>query len=120
MSEVVSGLSRTSAPELTQVMIHVEVGPAHPVCVGHIAKDGVRRSEAAFPRRDQLDEHLELRHVGGEVRRLGPANFLIDLRSRGHASRPLEWRIKRDPLDDGGLQQARRGADVTLSGDGEK
>src|SRR6187397_3079563 len=60
----------TSAPELTQVMIHVQVGPAHPVCVGHIAKDGVRRSEAAFPRRDQLDEHLELRHVGGEVRRL--------------------------------------------------
>src|SRR5688572_20431293 len=47
-----------SATKLAQVVIHVQVGPAHPRCFGHIAEDGMRRSEAAFPRRDQLDEHL--------------------------------------------------------------
>ena len=64
--------------ELTEMVIHVQVGPAEPGGVGHPAEERMDLPvEAGRPRRDHLEQRLDPRDVGRELDRPRAAALLI-------------------------------------------
>ena len=63
--------------ELTEMVIHVQVGPAKPGGVGHPAEERMDLPvEAGRPRRDHLEQRLDPRDVGRELDRPRAAALL--------------------------------------------
>ena len=94
--------------ELSQVMVHVEVRPAEPRLLRERAEDRVRRPRAGgWSCREQLHQCHQIRDIGREIARAGPAHALRDLRPRHDPRRPLQRRVQGHPLDDRALEKAR-------------
>src|ERR1035441_8476539 len=88
-----------STPELAEVVVGVEVAPAHPLGGGHSAEDGVRRPGAGCA--GELVEFGEQGGaVGGEVGGRCASDLLVDLWRRGHAGGPLAGEVEGEPLVD--------------------
>src|ERR1035441_8886035 len=89
-----------STPELAEVVVGVEVAPAHPLGGGHSAEDGVRRPGAgALGELVQFGEQGGA--VGGEVGGPGASDLLVDLWRRGHAGGPLAGEVEGEAFVNG-------------------
>src|SRR5262249_47077972 len=88
-----------SRPELPQMMVAVQIAPAHPFGLGHIAEERVRMELDVFRRRGEtFDERPELSPVALEIIGRRSADLLIHLRPRLDAMHPRQRRVKRDPF----------------------
>jgi hypothetical protein len=87
--------TRASHPELTQVMIHVQIAPPHPVLLAHLAEHRMRtENESPRIRRECVYHRQQSPHVCRKLRGGCPAKCLIEFRPGRHPGRPLEGRIQ--------------------------
>src|SRR5271166_2039916 len=79
----------SSSAELAQMMIHVQIAPAHPFPFGHDPKEGMR-PQFGFVRlhRKPLKQFEEFALVEAKVSRWRAPCVRITLRYRGNAVRP--------------------------------
>ncbi len=77
-------------PELSQVMIKVEVGVAHALGPGHLPKHGVRR-KFTFPGTETPKQTAEFLQVGCKVHGGRATLLLVHFRARLEAVRPPNW-----------------------------
>src|SRR5579863_10335143 len=87
-----------SAAELAEMVVHVEVAPAHPFGLSHRAKDRM-----GWPWSGQacklVQSGEQLDAVGLEVRGRGASDALVDLRRRLDPCRPFHGELQGDPLE---------------------
>src|ERR1700723_1989455 len=89
----------TLAAELAEMVIGVEVAPAHPVTPGHRAEHGVGDPGAVGA--DKPVEPVEqIGEVCGEVGWRSALDELVDLRRGGHTGRPFPGKAQGNPLED--------------------
>src|SRR6266540_4142857 len=88
-----------SSPELPQVMVAMQIAPAHPFGLGHVAEERVRTKLDIFRRRGEaFDQRYELSLVALEIIGRSSADLLINFRPRLDSPRPRQRRVKRDPF----------------------
>src|SRR5262245_66016145 len=89
----------SSSPELPKMMVAMQIAPAHPFGLGHVAEERVRMKLRVFRRRDEtFDQRHEPPAVALEIIGLRSANLLVRLRPRLDSSRPRQRSIKRNPF----------------------
>src|SRR5262245_12158149 len=89
----------SSSPELPKMMIAMQIAPAHPFGLGHVAEKRVRMKLCVFRRRGEtFDQRKELAPVDLEIIGRRSAYLLVRLRPRLDSSRPRQRGIKRNPL----------------------
>src|SRR5215475_11983642 len=88
-----------SRPELPQVMVAMQIAPAHPLVLGHIAEERVRTKLDIFRLLGEaFDQRYELTPVALEIIGRRSADLLIHFRPRLDSPRPRQRRVKRDPF----------------------
>src|SRR5262245_28682648 len=93
--------------KLTEVVIHMEVGPTEPGGLRHPAEYRMHLPvKTPGIRGDDLQQRLELRYVGCKVDRPRTSNLLIDLRPCENSGRPRQWKVEDNPFDDRPLKPA--------------
>src|SRR5208337_1309083 len=91
---------RTSHSELPQMMVGVQVAPAHPLPLGHFEEHRMRL-ELKLPRPagKSLNQRQQPLPVRFKISRRGALELLVDLRPRWKSMRPLRGQVKRTPFD---------------------
>src|SRR5207248_7860937 len=101
-----SCFSHESNSELAQMMITVQITPAHPIAFTHLGKQRMTAPfEIALGARDSTNDRLEFVDVTLEFHRWSPTSLLIIFGHRRHTVRPLERRVQCNPPHDGLCQQ---------------
>src|SRR5215510_6350346 len=86
-------------PELPQVMVAMQIAPAHPLVLGHVAEERVRtKLDIIRLRGEAFDQRYELSPVALEIIGRRSADLLIHFRPRLDSARPRQRRVQRDPF----------------------
>lgn len=81
-------------PKLAQVVIHVEISPAHPLCVGHGAKHGVRLPfEVSRLTGKAIQQAMQLLEIAVERNRRSTNALLVDFGARFQAAWPRQGNV---------------------------
>jgi len=106
----VDGSSDDLSPELSKVMVGVQVAPAKPFLPRHGTKERVCRGQAGRGLAKPVENHDKHRPVPLEINWWGAADALFDFRPRFDAVRPRERAAECHPFHDCALKKSRRGA----------
>src|SRR5262245_60611928 len=88
-----------SSSELPQVMVAMQIAPAHPFGLGHIAEEWVwTELGAVILRAERFNQRHEPSPVALEIIGRSSADLLIHFRPRLDSMRPRQRRVKRDPF----------------------
>jgi len=96
----------TLAAELAEMMVGVEVAPAHPVILRHRAEHGVG-DPGAFGVDKPVEPVEQSGEIRGEAGRRSAPDELVDLRRGGHARRPFPGKAQGYPLEDRSRERQR-------------
>jgi hypothetical protein len=87
-------------------MVHVEIAPAQPIALAHVAEKRMLRDDGARIGNEFVIEGAEAGDIRGEFRGPRAADELVDVRACGSAMRPLQGHAERQKFH----QSARQGS----------